>query len=90
MLKPESNSHLGTRSEVSNTILNYTIRLKSTMILILYMGYDRVDELPERYTCQERPQIFGTALTDQKRESLTTVIGKYVTSKFQLPTNMLI
>ena len=34
-------SHLSTRSEISNTILNYTIRLKSTRMLILYMGYDR-------------------------------------------------
>ena len=47
-------SHLSTRSEISNTILNYTIRLKSTRMLILYMGYDRVDKPPERYTCQRR------------------------------------
>ena len=41
-------SHLSTRSEISNTILNYTIRLKSTRMLILYMGYDRVDKPPRK------------------------------------------
>ena len=41
-------SHLSTQSEISNTILNYTIRLKSTRMLILYMGYDQVDKPPER------------------------------------------
>ena len=44
------------------------------------MGYDRVDKPTERYTCQERPQIFGTAFTDQKRERLNRKISHFKVS----------